>query len=90
MAACAQDAAAVVDAGGLVNFPVVRHDKVETENASFSPQNLFSEELFQAHVKDARAWVQKCKTTNKNPLDVCGDRGDLFWLLKKHPWLLRE
>jgi hypothetical protein len=78
MAACKQDTVAVVE------------NVVEEHDACFSPRNLFSQQLFCMHVDEARLWVRKCKQLKQSPLDVCGERGDLYFLLKANPWLLRE
>lgn len=46
-----------------------------------SPHSKFDLEMLQKHVDDAAEFVARCKTDEKSMLDVCGERGDLYFLL---------
>jgi hypothetical protein len=48
---------------------------------SLTEHSKFSRQLLQQHVQEATLFVQQCKRENKQVLDVCGDRGDLYFLL---------
>ena len=43
---------------------------------------LFCAKLQKKHRAEAAAWVKKCRKEGKNPLDTCGERGDLFFLIQ--------
>ena len=43
---------------------------------------LFCAKLHKKHRAEAAAWVKKCRKEGKNPLDACGERGDLFFLIQ--------
>lgn len=49
-------------------MPVSRHSK-------------FDLRLLQQHVREASTYVMQCERDNKKVLDVCGERGDLYFLL---------
>ena len=42
----------------------------------------FCAKLYKKHRAEAAAYVEKCRREGKNPLDACGERGDLFFLIK--------
>ncbi len=46
-----------------------------------SINSKFDKELLQRHIDEASAFVMHCNSENKCILDVCGDRGDLYFLL---------
>ena len=43
---------------------------------------LFCAKLYKKHRAEAAAYVEKCRREGKNPLDACGERGDLFFLIQ--------
>lgn len=43
---------------------------------------LFCAKLHKKHRAEAAAYVEKCRREGKNPLDACGERGDLFFLIQ--------
>ena len=43
---------------------------------------LFCAKLYKKHRAEAAAYVEKCRREGKNPLDTCGERGDLFFLIQ--------
>ena len=43
---------------------------------------LFCARLYRKHHAEAAAWVENCRKEGKNPLDTCGERGDLFFLIQ--------
>lgn len=47
-----------------------------------SVASKFDKDLLQRHVMEAIQFVSECKQENKKALDVCGDRGDLYFLLR--------
>jgi hypothetical protein len=46
-----------------------------------TPQSKFDLQMLQKHVDEAAAFVAQCQKKNKSILDVCGERGDLYFLL---------
>ena len=42
----------------------------------------FCAKLYKKHRAEAAAYVEKCRREGKNPLDACGERGDLFFLIQ--------
>ena len=46
-----------------------------------SMNSKFDKKLLQKHIDEASAFVMHCQSENKCILDVCGDRGDLYFLL---------
>lgn len=50
----------------------------------------FSSDLYEQHLREASEWVQHCIMTGTPVLDVCGPRGDLFFLLKTENRLLSD
>jgi phosphoribosyl-ATP pyrophosphohydrolase len=46
-----------------------------------SPHSKFDLKMLQKHVNEAAEFVAQCKKENKSILDVCGERGDLYFLL---------
>ena len=50
----------------------------------------FSAELYEKHLREASEWVHHCKRTGTPIFDVCGPRGDLFFLLKTENRLLSD
>lgn len=57
----------IIESGSL-RLPVSKHSK-------------FDINLLQKHIDEASAFVLHCQSENKCILDVCGDRGDLYFLL---------
>jgi len=53
---------------GCLRLPVSVHSK-------------FDMKLLQKHIDEASTFVTQCESDNKSFLDVCGDRGDLYFLL---------
>ena len=51
-------------------------------------QSKFDCNLQQKHLAEAHAWVLKCRKMGITPLNSCGERGDLFFLIQSNPWLL--
>ena len=47
----------------------------------------FCAKLYKKHRAEAAAYVEKCRQEGKNPLDACGDRGDLFFLIQSE-WVI--
>ena len=48
-------------------------------------KSLFEPKLYKRHLEEARAWVEACRRAGQGPeqiLDVCGERGDLYFLLQ--------
>lgn len=48
-------------------------------------KSLFEPNLYKRHLQEARAWVEACRRAGQGPqqiLDVCGERGDLYFLLQ--------
>ena len=43
---------------------------------------LFCAKLYRKHHAEAAVWVEKCRKEGKNPLDACGERGDLFFFIQ--------
>lgn len=52
----------------MLAFPITRDSK-------------FDISLLNKHIQEATMYVAQCKSENTNVLDVCGDRGDLYFLL---------
>ena len=46
-----------------------------------SPNSKFDMHLLQQHIREASVYVSECKKQNKDVFDVCGERGDLYFLL---------
>ena len=53
---------------GALQLPVTRHSK-------------FDLQMLQKHIDEAADFVAQCQKKNKSILDVCGERGDLYFLL---------
>lgn len=53
---------------GCLRMPVTVNSKFDTK-------------LLQKHVDEAAVFFTQCKNDNKSSLDVCGERGDLYFLL---------
>jgi hypothetical protein len=53
---------------GSLKLPVTQHSK-------------FNLQMLQKHVDEAAEFVAQCQKKNKSILDVCGERGDLYFLL---------
>ena len=51
---------------------------------------LFCAKLYKKHRAEAAAYVEKCRREGKNPLDACGERGDLFFLIQSEWGMLFE
>ena len=47
-----------------------------------SVHSKFDMKLLQKHIDEAAAFVTQCESENKTILDVCGERGDLYFLLR--------
>ena len=66
------------------------HSESSTEFSCISAQEvrdeadsgLFCAKLYKKHRAEAAAYVEKCRKEGKNPLDACGERGDLFFLIQ--------
>ena len=52
----------------MLVMPVTSHSK-------------FDMRLLQQHIHEARIYMSECEKQNKKVLDVCGERGDLYFLL---------
>ena len=48
-------------------------------------ESKFDKRLLNQHLRDAHAWVRHCRQEQKSPLDVCGERRDLFFLIQSNP-----
>jgi hypothetical protein len=46
-----------------------------------STHSKFDLEMLQKHVDEAAEFVALCQKENRSILDVCGDRGDLYFLI---------
>lgn len=57
-------------------------------DCSLGAESKFSHRLQLQHMQDAHRWVLRCSLLRQDPLDACGERGDLFFLLMYNPWLL--
>ena len=57
----------------------------EGAEAGGETASLFCPALYQQHLQEARAWVATCCAAGTNPLDVCGERGDLYFLIRSYP-----
>ena len=60
-------------------------DAVQARHAEAEAASLFCPALYQQHLQEARAWVATCRAAGTNPLDVCGERGDLYFLIRSYP-----
>lgn len=47
-----------------------------------STDSKFDLQLLEQHIQEANNYVVKCKEQNINFMDVCGERGDLYFLLQ--------
>ena len=56
----------------------------EGAEAGAETASLFCPALYQQHLQEARAWVATCCAAGTNPLDVCGERGDLYFLIRSY------
>ncbi len=45
-------------------------------------RSKFDKNLISKHVLEASLFVEQCKLKKESFLDVCGDRGDLYFLLR--------
>ena len=43
---------------------------------------VLEQNVYKKHRAEAAAYVEKCRQEGKNPLDACGERGDLFFLIQ--------
>lgn len=46
-----------------------------------SSHSKFDMRLLQQHIREASMYISECQKQNKKVLDVCGERGDLYFLL---------
>jgi hypothetical protein len=46
-----------------------------------SAHSKFDLEMLQKHVDEAAEFVALCQKENRSILDVCGERGDLYFLI---------
>lgn len=47
----------------------------------------FDWNLQMQHLREAHLWVLDCKTSGKQALNTCGERGDLYFCLANNLWL---
>ena len=65
-----------------------KYSKYFCFDCSLVTESKFSHRLQLQHMREAHSWVLRCALLRHDPLDACGERGDLFFLLKYNPWLL--
>jgi hypothetical protein len=66
-----------------VGLPIDRKMVISPHLAlSVTVATKFDIHLLQSHMNEASEFVRKCRQENKPVLDVCGDRGDLYFLLR--------
>ena len=64
------------------------HTSLNTNGFWDPSHSKFDWNLQKKHLDEAKRWVVQCRNRGTSPLDSCGERGDLFFLLQSNPWLL--